>query len=249
MLRITLAAAAASFLFLGALPSEALILDRPPFEFGGGPIEPGILDPVNDCLRFPQLCEPGDPPPDPCIEHPELCDPEPPDPCPAGQLCPVDLCELVPSLCEDPPIAEPPVAEPPEQEVFDHSLAGNAKVKGDGFKTSEPYTLLLNVDTTARTFSAMDGDGTLYSGRLAPKGKKGNKFSLFLDDFSGEAFSGYVAARGAAASGRAAGVVLGESSKLTLTMKEDGSVSLKLKSEVLVTFVGAVVFKANLLSK
>ena len=170
MLRITLAAA--SFVLLGALTTQAAPLDRPPFEVGGGPIEPGILDPVNDCLRFPQLCEPGDPPPDPCIEHPELCDPEPPDPCPAGQLCPVDLCELVPSLCEEPPIAEPPVAEPPEQEVFDHSLAGNAKVKGEGFKTSEPFTLSLNADTAAGTFLAMDGDGTLYSGRLAPKAQR-----------------------------------------------------------------------------
>ena len=247
MLRITLAAA--SFVLLGALTTQAAPLDRPPFEVGGGPIEPGILDPVNDCLRFPQLCEPGDPPPDPCTEHPELCDPEPPDPCPAGQLCPVDLCELVPSLCEDPPIAEPPVAEPPEQEVFDHSLAGNAKVKVNGQKTSEPYTLLLNVDTTGLIFSAMDGAGNVYTGNLAPKGKKGVKFSLFLDDGSSDVFSQTVADRGIAASGLPGGTFIGETSKLTLRLNEDGTVSLKIKSEVLVSAVGTIVFKANLLSQ
>ena len=183
--------------------------------------------------------------------NPELCDPEPPDPCVLHpQLCdPIDVCELTPALCEDPPIAEDPGNEPPEQEVFDHSLAGNAKVKGDGFKTSEPYTLLLTVDTTARTFSAMDGAGNLYTGNLAPKGKKGVKFSLFLDQASGDVFSVDVAGRGIAASGSPGGTLIGESSKLTLRLNEDGSASLKIKSEVAVSGVGGVVFKANLVSQ
>jgi len=244
-------AAAASFALLGALASQAAPLDRPPFNGGDSiPIEPGILDPVNDCLRFPQLCGPPEVPPDPCALNPDLCQPEPPDPCLVNpQLCEPDLCELSPALCEEPPIAEDPGNQPPEQEVFDHSLAGNAKLKGEGFKTSEPYTLLLSFDTTARTFSAMDGAGNLYTGNLTPKGKKGVKFSLFLDDASGDAFSADVAGRGAAASGRTAGSVLGETSKLTLKLNEDGSASLKIKSEVLVSGVGEVVFKANLLSQ
>jgi hypothetical protein len=250
MLRTTVIAVASSFALFAAA-TQAAELDRPPF-FGGGsvPIEPGILDPVDDCLRFPGLCDPTTPP-DPCEENPELCEPEPPDPCElVPQLCnPLDICELVPALCEDPPVAEPPVNEPPEQEVFDHSLAGSAKVKGDGFKTSEAYTLLLSFDTAARTFSAMDADGTLYTGNLAPKGTKGTKFSLFLDAGSEDVFTSDVAGRGIAAAGVPGGTIAGDSSKLTLKLNEDGSVSLKIKSSVLVSGIGEVVFKANLLSQ
>ena len=253
MLRTTAIAVASSFALFTALVSHAAPLDKPPF-FGGDhvPIEPGILDPVNDCLRFPGLCGPPDVPPDPCLENPELCrpDPPPPDPCELNpELCEPDPCEVAPALCEEPPGGEEPPVAPPEQEVFDHSLAGSAKVKGDGFKTSEPYTMLLSFDTAARTFSAMDGDGTLYTGNLAPKGTKGTKFSLFLDPGSENAFNSDVAGRGAAASGVPAGTIAGDSSKLTLKLNEDGSVSLKIKSSVLVSGIGEVVFKANLLSQ
>jgi len=243
MLRITLATLAACFLLLGALTSQALDLNRPPFEVGGGPIEPGVIDPVDPCILHPQLCDPPEPPPDPCVEHPELCEPEPP----------VDPCVRFPILCGDLPVFDPgdlPVADPgdpePPPQAFAHSLAGSAKVKGKGFKSSESYTLQLNVDTTALTFLAMDGDGTLYSGNLAPKGRKGTKFRLFLDGGSSDAFSADVAARAATAAGRAAGTVLGESSKLTLRLNEDGSASLKMKGEVLVNGMGEVGFKANL---
>ena len=257
MLRITVMAAAASFALVGALASQAAPLDRPPFHGGGSvPIEPGVLDPANDCFRFPELCGPPDVPRDPCLENPELCQPEPPEPCAGNpRLCdPVDVCRLVPALCEEPPVAEepgtePPANEPPEQEVFDHSLAGNAKVKGDGFKTSEPFTLLLNVDTTARTFSALDGAGTVYTGNLASKGTKGVKFSLFLDPASSDVLSADVAGRGLAAAGLPGGTLAGGASKLTLRLAEDGSTSLKIKSEVLVSGLGVVVFKANLLPR
>ena len=89
-------------------------------------------------------------------------------------------------------------------------------------------------------------DGTLYSGRLAPKGTKGVKFQLFLDETSDDAFSADVAERGALVSARSAGSVLGQSGKLVLKLLEDGSVSLKIKREVLAANVGEVVFKANL---
>jgi hypothetical protein len=145
----------------------------------------------------------------------------------------------------DPPEEEPPVEEPPAPS-FAHELGGSAKLKGRGFKASQPYTLLLNFDTTARTFLAMDEDGTLYAGNLAPKGKKGKKFALFLDEASDDAFSADVAARAGVAAGRAPGSVLGASSKLVLKLAADGLVSLKIKREVLVDGVGEVVFKANL---
>jgi hypothetical protein len=125
-------------------------------------------------------------------------------------------------------------------------LSGNAKVKGAGFNTSEPYSLQINFDTTALTFLAMDGAGNLYSGLLVPKGTKGVKFQVFPDEASGDAFSADVAARGATASGRSAGAVVGESGKLTLKTFEDGSASLKIKTSVLATGLGEVVFKANL---
>lgn len=186
-----------------------------------------VLEPIDECLLDPQLCEPP-PPPDPCVADPASCEPDPTDPCEVA-ACP-----------EEPPVAEPPAP------TFSHELTGTAQVKAGGEKSSEPYTLSLNVDTTALTFLAMDGDGTLYSGRLAPKGNKGVKFQLFLDETSDDAFSADVAARGAVVSGRSAGSVLGQSGKLVLKLLEDGSASLKIKREVLAANVGEVVFKANL---
>ena len=55
-----------------------------------------------------------------------------------------------------------------------------------------------------------------------------------------------VAARGAAASGLAAGTELENSSTLTLKVRDDGSVALKIKSKSLTSGVGAVAFKAKL---
>jgi hypothetical protein len=144
----------------------------------------------------------------------------------------------------DLPAPEPPT-EPPAP-IFSHELAGSAKLKVGRAKSVEPYSLQMNFDPSALTFLAMDGDGTLYGGNLAPKGTRGDKFKLFLDGASSVAFAADVAARGAGASGRTAGSVLGEISKLTLTVDEDGSASLKIKSEVLVDGVGEVAFKANL---
>jgi hypothetical protein len=102
------------------------------------------------------------------------------------------------------------------------------------------------VDTQALTFLAMDGDGTLYSGHLAPKNQKGDKFALFLDDASEDAFAADVAARGAAAAGRPSGNVLGSSAELVFKQKADGSVSLRIQSTVLVSGFGEVTFSAKL---
>ena len=92
----------------------------------------------------------------------------------------------------------------------------------------------------------MDAAGTVYTGNLAPKGTKADKFRLFPDGASGDALAADVAARAGGAAGRSAGTVLGQSSKLTLKLLEDGSVALKVKSEVLTSGIGEVVFKANL---
>ena len=150
-----------------------------------------------------------------------------------------------PNAPPPPPEPEPPADSEPTT-TSSLEFTGTAKVKGEAFKTSGVYSLQLSFDTAARTFLATDANGTVYAGNLAPKGQKGNKFSLFLDDGSSDAFSADVAARGAAASGLAASGVLGESSKLTLRLREDGSASLEVKSEVLVNGLGPVLFKARL---
>jgi hypothetical protein len=179
-----------------------------------------------------------EPPIDPCDLDPDLCvpDPEPP----------TSICDRFPALCvnEDPPVFEPP--EEPLAPVLPLILGGTARIKGTGFRTSEPYGLRMNADPDAGTFLAMDEHGTLYSGHLVPKGTQGDKFKLFLDEPSSQAFGASVAATAATATGRSAGAVLGESSKLTLKVNEDGSLSLKIKSQLLVGGLGELAFKANL---
>ena len=235
MRRIARAFAAASCLLLAASAVQAAELDRPPFQPPVGPIEPGILDPIDSCLLRPELCNQ---PPDPCLENPELCQPEPPDPC---DLTPAILCvcELAPALCEDLPELEP-------VEPAGHALFGNAVVRAEGIKVVEAFPAELSFDTTAHTFLLMDELGAVYTGNLAPKGKSGRKFSLFLDDASSDAFTAFVAARGAAAAGSPAGTVLGDSTRLVLKLDEAGAVSLKIRSDVLTSGVGAVVFKVTL---
>jgi hypothetical protein len=196
----------------------------PGFDFGD-------LDP---CSIVPLLCEPIDP----CELAPELC--EPPDPCEVdpGSCDPVDPCELAPQLCEE----EPPVLEPAEEFPFAAILTGTAKVKGEGFKTEQSYQFAIVFSDTA--FSAFD-DQASYAGGLVAKGTTGAKFQIYLDAASSDAFTAQVAGRAAAASGRSAGPVLGDSTKLILRRREDGTASLKIKSEVLVSGLGEVVFKAN----
>jgi hypothetical protein len=225
-MRRALLAALAICLLLGASGARAL----PPIGSPIGPIDGCfndpqgcVLEPTDPCLENPELCEP----PDPCVVDPASCEPDP------------DPCEV--TDCEE----EPPVAEPPGP-TFSHELSGPAKVQAAGQKSTEPYTLSLSFDTNALTFMAMDGDGTLYSGQLAPKGKKGTKFQLFLDATSDAAFSADIAGRGAVVSGRSAGSVLGQSGKLILKLLPEGGVSLKIKREVLAANVGEVVFKASL---
>jgi hypothetical protein len=234
-------AAAAATLILGGSAAHALDLNRPPLDLpGGGKIEPGVLDPTDLCLLNPGLCEPLDP----CIQFPELCQPQPPpDPCASNPLlCPIDLCEIAPQLCsEDPPVLEPVPPSP--------NLAGNVVVRAQGVKVIATFGVALSFDTTSNTFSMADsGTGDFYTGNLAPKGPSGRKFTLFLDAASSNAFHEFVAGRGADAAGSSSpGSVAGNSTKIVLKLDETGAVeSLKIKSQVLTTGIGEVVFKTNM---
>lgn len=188
-----------------------------------------IGDGTSNTIVLPEVPPDEEPPIDRCELDPRQCQP-------------INPCLQSPVSCEDPPVAEPPAP------TFSHEFAGSARLKGDGFRAIQPYTLQMSFDTSALTLLAMDADGTLYSGHLVPKGTKGTKFKLFLDDPSGDALAADVAARAASASGRSADTVLGGSSKLTLKLSKDGSASLKIESEVLVNGMGEVSFDANLSS-
>jgi hypothetical protein len=123
------------------------------------------------------------------------------------------------------------------------ALTGSARVKGEGFKSTEAFALNVHFDDA--TFVLIEGDD-VYFGNLVPKGPSGTNFRLFLDDGSRDAWSAEVAARAGAASGRAPGGVLGESSKLVLKLKKNGRVSLDMKVNVLDSGLGEVVFRATL---
>ena len=218
----------------------------------------GALPPIDFCEKNPEspLCNPEEPPIDPCDVNPELCEPpdpceldpascEPPDPCELDPAScePPDPCEVDPASCEpDPCELDPASCEPEPEPPAIGNLTGSARVKGRGFKETVDVVLDLVVDGTS--FTILNGCD-IYQGQLAPKGKKGQKFKLFLDDASSDAYTQYVAQQASAARGAGIGAPLGESSRLVLKRGDDGSASLKLKSEVLFES-GEVTFKAHL---
>jgi hypothetical protein len=236
--------AAALFAFLAAAPALAL----PPTDFcERNPDSPlcQIDDPpIDPCEINPDLCEPPDPceldpascEPDPCELDPASCEPDPCEVDPAS--CEPDPCELDPASCEPEPEPEPePTGESAE-------LTGSARVKGEGFKETVPLAFDLFLDGTTFVLSR-DSGCSIYQGQLAPKGKKGQKFQLFLDEPSSDAFTALVAIHAGQARGTALGAPLGESTRLVLKRGDDGSASLKLKSEVLFE-EGEVLFKGKL---
>lgn len=213
------------------------------------------LPPIDFCETNPSspLCNPDDPPidpTDPCEENPQLC--EPPDPCVADPAScePPDPCELDPAACEpaDPCVADPASCEPepePEPPASFAALTGSGRVKGRGFKAKVDLALDLSVDGQLFALLESGGCGDAFQGQLVPKGKKGKKLQLFLDERSGDAFAALVAAQAGEARGASVGAPLGDSTRLVLKRGDDGSVSLKVKSEVLFED-GEVVLKASL---
>jgi|GEM_PF-5494452 len=211
-------------------------------------LAPELCDPIDPCETNPLLCDPVDPcalnpelcePPDPCEENPKLCEPDPCDVSPL--LC--NVCEFAPVLCEDdPPVLDPGDPEDPEF-PFATDLEGSAKVKGAGFRQTRPFGFQVSFGDGA--FSAVDDSGKVYTGLVATRGKSGVKLQLFLDDASREALWARIVVFAENASGRSAGPAVGEGAKLLLKLREDGSASLRVKSEILIDGIGPVVFKAS----
>jgi hypothetical protein len=224
MNRHLVVAIAASLALLAATPGAQALPPGGDFGFPGDPV---IVDP---CDLNPEDCLPP-PPVDPCELDPSLpqCQPEPP----------VDPCDLSPIGCDE----EPPVADPGSAFPSVASLSGRLRVRGSDFSEKQGTLMLLFFSDTA--FSAVELGGSTYTGRLAPKGTSGAKFSLFLDAPSSDAFANVLAERAADAAGRSVGSVVGRTLKLTLSLDDEGA-SLKIKGEVLLGDAGAVIVKGTL---
>jgi hypothetical protein len=197
------------------------------------------------CDRFPDspICDHDDPP-EPCELDPGSCEPDPCELDPGS--CEPDPCEVDPGSCEPDPCELDPASCEPEPEPLEQwaGLAGTGVVKGEGFRErSEPS---MDLYFGAEAFMLVPRSCTFLTGNLVPKGTKGSKFQLFLDDPSKSAYTSFVAELAAAARGRVAAHVLGENTKLILKLRHDGSAVLKIKSQVLLQGVDEVVFKANL---
>jgi hypothetical protein len=200
------------------------------------------------CEAFPEspICNPEEPPIDPCELDPASCEPDPCELDPAS--CEPDPCELDPGSCEpDPCEADPASCEPlPEQETYTQviKLKGSSVLKGEGFK--ERAEADATFDFNSSDFLLVFNKDAVFKGGLSPKGKKGKKFQLFLDDESRVAFAIYVGELAGIASGRAAIHTLGESSKFILQLRENGTGVLKIKSQVLDRSDDSeIVFKLN----
>jgi hypothetical protein len=152
------------------------------------------------------------------------------------------ICTRFPEICVPPGGVLDPGTEPTPPQA---NLSGTGKLRAGGITQLAPYPAALVVDTNSLTFSLFDGDGTLFTGNLVAKGSKGNRFLLFLDGGSRDAFKNKLATRAGTMTGHSAGSVLGETLRLELTLDE-ASARLKVKCNVLTSGLGEVVFKANL---
>jgi hypothetical protein len=202
------------------------------------------------CEKFPDapICS-GDDPTDPCEIDPASCEPEPePDPC---ELDPASCPDPEPDPCEVDPASCEPEPEPlPEQEVFSHvaHLEGKLSAKGKELKRKVrgEYSVFLNEARFSMSTKTVELDGT-----LVPMNEKGTKFQLFLDSELTDNLATFlieevlveevpVEAR------RAAEGLRGQSTKLVLKLRPDGSAVLRIQSDVLLHGTDAIHFKANL---
>jgi hypothetical protein len=228
-------ALAASFVLLAGSAAQAK-----PFceKFPEAPICNGE-DPVDPCEIDPASCEP-----DPCELDPASCEPEP------------DPCELDPASCPDPEPdpceVDPASCEPqPEPEQFSHvaNLEGTLSAKGKGVKRKVrgEYSVFLNEARFSMSTKTVELDGT-----LVPMNEKGTKFQLFLDSELTDNLATFLIEEvlveevPVEARSRAAEALRGQSTKLVLKLRRDGSAVLRIQSDVLLHGTDAIHFKANL---
>ena len=141
-----------------------------------------------------------------------------------------DAADGAPALPPAPPVA---------------TLTGTSQLRAAAAKTSDAFSVTLTMDDDRTVFAMADADGHFFTGHLAGKGAKGNRFALYLDPDSRDAFVSAVAARAASAAGRPRGPILGHG--LRLELREDGeALTLRIKASVLTTSLGQVSFKAAL---
>jgi hypothetical protein len=159
--------------------------------------------------------------------------------------------ELNPAL---PPVIGPGIIvepAPPEDQPLvtidptATAMFGRSTLRVDGQKVSEATSFKIAFDLDAQTFSLLAFERVLLTGHLAPKGKSGRKFTLFLDEGSHESLTVMVAKLSFAITNRAAESILGDTTTLVMKLDENGLPSLKVKSHVLTQGFGAAVFKAS----
>ena len=175
------------------------------------------------CLNNPESRFCGGP-----FEEPPVVDPGDPEP---------DPCAGNPLLC-DPPVAEV------EPEAPSTELAGPARFKGPGFNLSREASATLSYD--ASTFSldsSLGCDPAL--GTVVAKGPSGKKFQLFPDDASLDAWADAIAFSAKLIAQRG-GDPVGKTAKVVLTENADGTLTLRIKVQVVVEDLGEVVYKATL---
>jgi hypothetical protein len=137
------------------------------------------------------------------------------------------------------PEEEPPVAvEPTATAMF-----GRATLRVGAQKEGEGRSVKLAYDLEAETFALEMG--IVFTGHLAPKGKSGRKFTLFLDEDSHETFAALIAKLGNALTNRSPESITGDVTTLVMKLDENGLPSIKIKSQVLTSGIGPVVFKLN----
>jgi hypothetical protein len=174
----------------------------------------------------------------------EFCELNPESPlCGGIEEPPVDPdpCDANPSLC--PPEVDPVEVEP-EPELPSVEMAGGGRFKGPGFNRPVEATGSLSYDeSTFSLFSNLDCEAA--AGTVVAKGPSGKKHQLFLDDASLDAYAESLARSARLLTG-AGGAPVGKTSKLVLKENADGTLSLKIKIQVVVEDLGEVVYKANL---
>jgi hypothetical protein len=127
-------------------------------------------------------------------------------------------------------------------------VLGKASLRAGGERKSGRYFAQLAYDLEAQTFSyaPLPPTDVIVFGRLAPKGKSGRKFTLFLDDASHASFTEILSKLAQVTLTNVdPEAVLGDSTQLVMTLDENGVPSLKIKSRVLTKGYGELVFKAT----